>query len=53
MRGHTAIWIWVQRLSSPADRFKPEGVECILIDEAEVQIGGHKAWIWLARLRAP
>ncbi|MEM2897297.1 MAG: DDE-type integrase/transposase/recombinase [Candidatus Bathyarchaeia archaeon] len=28
--------------------FKPEGVECILIDEAQIKIGDKEAWVWLA-----
>ncbi|MEM2896893.1 MAG: DDE-type integrase/transposase/recombinase [Candidatus Bathyarchaeia archaeon] len=47
-RSHTAIWNWVQRLSSLADRFKPGGVECVLIDETQIKIGDKEAWVWLA-----
>ncbi|MEM3754944.1 MAG: hypothetical protein QXE19_04580 [Candidatus Bathyarchaeia archaeon] len=39
-----AIWLWVQRFAWIADRFKPNSIECILIDETEVQIGKLKEW---------
>ncbi|MEM2902316.1 MAG: hypothetical protein QXO32_06270 [Candidatus Bathyarchaeia archaeon] len=47
-QSHVALWLWVQKLAGVADRFKVEGVACILIDEAGVQVGGCKAWVWLA-----
>ncbi|MEM3727068.1 MAG: DDE-type integrase/transposase/recombinase [Candidatus Bathyarchaeia archaeon] len=43
-----AIWNWVQRFAWLADRFKPKGVECILIDETQIKIGDKEAWVWLA-----
>jgi hypothetical protein len=38
----------IRRLAWLADRFGVDRVACILIDEAEVQVSGWKAWVWLA-----
>ncbi|MEM3522016.1 MAG: hypothetical protein QXD78_03100 [Candidatus Bathyarchaeia archaeon] len=27
--------------------FKPNSIECILIDETQIKIGKLKAWVWL------
>ncbi|MEM3522597.1 MAG: DDE-type integrase/transposase/recombinase [Candidatus Bathyarchaeia archaeon] len=43
-----ATWLWVQRFAWIADRFKPDSVECVLIDETQIKIGNKEAWVWLA-----
>jgi len=46
-RSHVAIWKWIQRHSSVFDSFKHE-VKSIFIDETEINVGGKKAWVWIA-----
>jgi len=49
-RSHVALWFWVQRFASLADRFrvKRREVQCFLVDETMVQIGSEKVWLWVA-----
>ncbi|MGB9659999.1 MAG: DDE-type integrase/transposase/recombinase [Nitrososphaerales archaeon] len=49
-RSYVAIWKWVQRFSSMADRFRVERgkVKCILVDETSAKIKGVEAWVWVA-----
>jgi hypothetical protein len=48
-RGHVAIWKWIQKysfvLGSDVDK---HDVNSIFIDETEINVGGKKAWLWVA-----
>jgi len=49
-RSHVAIWKWVQRYASCADRFRTDrrAVRRIFVDETLVRIDGHEYWLWVA-----
>src|SRR5919108_5733427 len=49
-RTHVAIWKWVQKHSSLADRFKIDRrlVKRIFVDETLLRIDGQDYWLWLA-----
>ncbi len=49
-RSHVAIWKWIQRYSSVLDSFdvSRKNVRAIFIDETEINVGGKKAWVWVA-----
>jgi hypothetical protein len=49
-RSHVAIWKWIQKYSFVFDSFDVDkhDVNSIFIDETEINIGGKKAWLWVA-----
>ena len=49
-RTHVAIWKWVQKHSSLADRFRIDRrlVKRIFVDETLLKIDGQDYWLWLA-----
>ena len=49
-RTHVAIWKWVQKYSSLADRFRIHRrlVKRIFVDETLLRIDGQDYWLWLA-----
>ena len=49
-RSHVAIWKWIQKYSFVLDSFDVDkrDVNSIFIDETEINIGGKKAWLWVA-----
>jgi putative transposase len=49
-RSHVAIWKWVQRYASCADRFRTDrrAVRRIFVDETLLQIAGQDYWLWIA-----
>lgn len=49
-RSHVAVWKWVQRYASYADRFQTDrhAVREIFVDETLLQIDGHDYWLWIA-----
>ncbi|AIC14486.1 DDE-type integrase/transposase/recombinase [Nitrososphaera viennensis] len=49
-RSHVAVWKWVQKYSSLADRFRTDRrlVRAIFVDETLLQIDGHDYWLWIA-----
>ena len=49
-RTHVAIWKWVQKYSSLADRFVigRRRVKQIFVDETLLKVNGQDYWLWLA-----
>ena len=49
-RTHVAIWKWVQKYSSLADRFRIDkhSVKGIFVDETLIKIEGRNYWLWAA-----
>lgn len=49
-RSHVALWLWVQRFASLADRFnvKRSEVQCFFVDETRLQVGSEDVWLWVA-----
>ena len=49
-RSHVAIWKWIQKYSFVLDSFDVDkhDVNSIFVDETEINIGGKKAWLWVA-----
>ena len=49
-RTHVAIWKWVQKYSSLADRFRIDrrSVKRIFVDETLLRIDGQDYWLWIA-----
>jgi len=49
-RSHVAIWKWIQKYSFVLDSFDVDkhDVNSIFIDETEINVGGKKAWLWVA-----
>jgi putative transposase len=49
-RTHVAIWKWIQKYSSLADRFRIDkhSVKRIFVDETLIKIEGQNYWLWVA-----
>jgi transposase-like protein len=49
-RTHVAIWKWVQKYSSLAERFRIDrrSVKRIFVDETLLRIDGQDYWLWIA-----
>jgi putative transposase len=47
-RSHVAIWKWVQRYASFADRLQTCMDRRIFVDETLVRINDHDYWLWIA-----
>ncbi|MFP3214759.1 MAG: hypothetical protein RXR18_06120 [Nitrososphaeria archaeon] len=48
-RSHVAIWKWIQKYSFVFDSdVDKQYVNSIFIDETEINVGGKKAWLWVA-----
>ncbi len=49
-RSHVAIWKWIQKYSFVLNSFdvSRKDVKVVFIDETEINVGGKKAWLWVA-----
>ena len=48
-RSHVAIWKWIQKYSFVFDfDVDKHDVNFIFINETKINIGGKKAWLWVA-----
>ncbi|MFP3296970.1 MAG: DDE-type integrase/transposase/recombinase [Vulcanisaeta sp.] len=46
---HVAIWKWIQKYSFVFDfDVDKHDVNSIFVDETEINVGGKKAWLWVA-----
>ncbi|MEM2258235.1 MAG: hypothetical protein QXU87_09905 [Candidatus Caldarchaeum sp.] len=49
VRGHVAVWSWVQRLPGFRMVFRAKcSVSLFLVGEAAVMVKGFLAWVWVA-----
>ena len=47
-RSHVSVWRWVQRFSHLNACFTVGLVQCFMVDETWIKVGGQEAWLWLA-----